>query len=36
MFLEHIVYHMDKDGRAAVLLPHGVLFRGGREKTIMV
>lgn len=34
MFLEHIVYHMDKDGRAAILLPHGVLFRGNKEKTI--
>ncbi len=34
MFLEHIVYHMDSDGRAAVLLPHGVLFRGGKEATI--
>ena len=34
MFLEHIAYHMDKDGRAAVLLPHGVLFRGNKEETI--
>lgn len=34
MFLEHIAYHLDKDGRAAVLLPHGVLFRGNKEKTI--
>lgn len=35
MFLEHIIYHMDEsDGRAAVLLPHGVLFRGGAEETI--
>ena len=34
MFLEHIVYHMDKDGRAAVLLPHGVLFRGAAEGKI--
>lgn len=33
-FLEHIVYHMDSDGRAAVLLPHGVLFRGASEKKI--
>lgn len=34
MFLQHIAYHMDADGRAAVLLPHGVLFRGNSEATI--
>jgi len=34
MFLEHIAYHLDKDGRAAVLLPHGVLFRGNKEEAI--
>lgn len=34
-FLEHMIYHMDEeDGRVAVLLPHGVLFRGGAEETI--
>lgn len=34
-FLEHMVYHMDdEDGRIAVLLPHGVLFRGGAEEAI--
>ena len=34
-FLEHMVYHMDdEDGRASVLLPSGVLFRGGAEATI--
>ena len=34
-FVEHMIYHMDdSDGRAAVLLPHGVLFRGGAEETI--
>lgn len=28
-FVEHMIYHMDDDdGRVAVLLPHGVLFRG--------
>ncbi len=28
-FVEHMIYHMDEhDGRIAVLLPHGVLFRG--------
>ena len=34
-FVEHMVYHMDDvDGRIAVLLPHGVLFRGGAEEDI--
>lgn len=34
-FVQHMVYHMDPDdGRIAVLLPHGVLFRGGNEKLI--
>lgn len=34
-FVEHMVYHMDDDdGRVAVLLPHGVLFRGGAEEAI--
>ena len=34
-FVEHMVYHMDdSDGRVAVLLPHGVLFRGGAEEAI--
>lgn len=30
-----MIYHMDdEDGRVAVLLPHGVLFRGGAEEAI--
>jgi type I restriction enzyme M protein len=33
-FVQHMVYHMDEDGRAVVLLPHGVLFRGNAEETI--
>lgn len=33
-FVQHMVYHMDEDGRIAVLLPHGVLFRGSSEETI--
>ena len=34
-FLQHMVYHMDEtDGRIAVLLPLGVLFRGGAEEDI--
>ena len=34
-FVEHMIYHMDEEnGRVAVLLPHGVLFRGGAELAI--
>ena len=34
-FVQHMVYHMASgDSRIAVLLPHGVLFRGGSEETI--
>lgn len=33
-FVEHMAYHMADDGRVAVLLPHGVLFRGGAEAKI--
>lgn len=34
-FVEHMVHHMDDtDGRVAVLLPHGVLFRGNAEEKI--
>ena len=33
-FLQHMVHHMDGDGRIAVLLPHGVLFRGNAEHEI--
>lgn len=34
-FVQHMVYHMaNGDSRVAVLLPHGVLFRGGSEETI--
>lgn len=34
-FVQHMVYHMDDgDSRVAVLLPHGVLFRGGAEEDI--
>lgn len=32
--VQHMVHHIDKDGRAVVLLPHGVLFRGAAEETI--
>lgn len=34
-FVQHMVYHMASgDSRIAVLLPHGVLFRGGSEAAI--
>lgn len=34
-FVQHMIHHMDDaDGRVAVLLPHGVLFRGGAEEEI--
>lgn len=33
-FLQDMIYHMADDGRIAVLLPHGVLFRGGAEEQI--
>ena len=31
-FVEHMVYHMDDDGRIAVVLPHGVTTRGEEYK----
>ncbi|TFH57782.1 type I restriction-modification system subunit M [Glutamicibacter arilaitensis] len=33
-FLLHILKSMKSTGKAAVILPHGVLFRGGKEATI--
>lgn len=33
-FVESMVFHMADNGRVAVLLPHGVLFRGGAEQNI--
>ncbi|MDE8676559.1 N-6 DNA methylase [Priestia aryabhattai] len=34
-FISHLVSVMDdKNGRAAIILPHGVLFRGGNEEII--
>ena len=32
MFVESMVYHMSEDGRIAVLLPSGALFRGKKKK----
>ncbi|MBK5261041.1 MAG: type I restriction-modification system subunit M [Peptostreptococcaceae bacterium] len=33
-FVQHMIHHMADDGRIAVLLPHGVLFRGAAEEAI--
>lgn len=33
-FLQHGLYHLKQDGRMAIVLPHGVLFRGGAEGRI--
>ena len=33
-FLLHCLYHLKNDGAMAIVLPHGVLFRGGSEEEI--
>lgn len=33
MFVQHMVASLKSDGKLAVVMPHGVLFRGGEEKT---
>ena len=33
-FLLHCLYHLKNDGVMAIVLPHGVLFRGGSEEEI--
>lgn len=33
-FVQHMLHHLDEDGTMAVILPHGVLFRGGAEGAI--
>ncbi len=33
-FVQHMIASLNKDGRCAVVLPHGVLFRGSAEKKI--
>ena len=33
-FLQHELYHLKSDGVLAIVLPHGVLFRGGEEEAI--
>ena len=32
MFVQHMVSSLKSDGKMAVVMPHGVLFRGGEEK----
>ena len=33
-FVEHMIYHLNEQGTLAVVLPHGVLFRGAAEEHI--
>lgn len=33
-FIQHMIHHLDDNGTMAVVLPHGVLFRGGAEGVI--
>lgn len=33
-FLQHMIYHLADNGQMAIVLPHGVLFRGGAEAHI--
>lgn len=33
-FIQHMIYHLDGNGTMAVVLPHGVLFRGASEGVI--
>ncbi|AWX32643.1 type I restriction-modification system subunit M [Methanosphaera sp. BMS] len=33
-FIQHMIYHLNEEGTLAVVLPHGVLFRGAAEGTI--
>ncbi|MGB0906962.1 MAG: type I restriction-modification system subunit M [Maricaulaceae bacterium] len=30
-FVQHMIHHLDDNGTMAIILPHGVLFRGGAE-----
>lgn len=34
MFVQHMLASLKTDGKLATVMPHGVLFRGGAEKTI--
>lgn len=33
-FVQHMIYHLDENGTMAIVLPHGVLFRGSAEGII--
>ena len=33
-FVQHMIYHLEENGTMAVVLPHGVLFRGASEGKI--
>lgn len=33
-FLQHMIYHLAENGIMGIVLPHGVLFRGGSEQHI--
>ena len=33
-FVEHMIYHLEDNGAMAIVLPHGVLFRGAAEGKI--
>ena len=33
-FVQHMIHHLDDNGSMAILLPHGVLFRGAAERHI--
>ena len=34
MFVQHMIASLNPDGHMATVMPHGVLFRGGKEKLI--
>ncbi len=34
MFVQHMLASLESDGHMATVMPHGVLFRGGKEKLI--
>jgi type I restriction enzyme M protein len=34
MFVQHMIASLKRDGHMATIMPHGVLFRGGKEKLI--
>jgi len=34
MFVQHMIASLDRRGKMTVIMPHGVLFRGGAEKNI--